>query len=277
MCDTKGDLDLDVLEGMASLVDKSLVQQEDQGQVESRFVMLETIREYALEKLETSGEKDSTKRAHAAYCLVLAEEKVGEHGGSEGAAWLETFAVEHDNFRAGLEWLTETRDLDWGLRLSAALFRFWEMREYFTEGRARLGKLLKISSSARTKARMRALFAAGVLAVDQRDYASADVLIRESLEIARQLDDAQGAAASLNALAVNARDRGELTLPTLPCSRRAWCYGENWANRRQLPVLSAIWPVSSNCRGIMPTRGPFMQSVFRSFVSLGIGQELPGR
>jgi predicted ATPase len=213
VCDAKADLDLDLLDGMASMVDKSLVQQVEQAKGESRFVMLETIREYALEKLEASGEDALTKRAHAAYCLVLAEEVGTEQGGAEDVEWLERFTLEHDNFRAGLEWLTETGDSDWGLRLGAALFRYWEMREYFTEGRDKLGKLLKLAGAAiPTRPRARALFAAGVLAGEQGDYSAGEVLIRESLVIARQLGDKQGAAVSLNALAVFARDRGDLAV-----------------------------------------------------------------
>ncbi len=213
VCDTKSDLDLDLLDGMASMVDKSLVQRVEQAKGELRFVMLETIREYALEKLEASGEEASTKRVHAAYCLVLAEEQATEQSGAEGAEWLERFTLEHDNFRASLEWLTATGDADWGLRLGTALFRFWEMREYLAEGRDRLGKLLKLpGAAAPTKARARALFAAGVLAIEQGDYASSDALVRESLEIARQLGDKQGAAVSLNALAVNARDQGDVAV-----------------------------------------------------------------
>src|SRR6267378_8634083 len=98
------------------MVDKSLVQQIEQGKGESRFVMLETIREYALEKLKASGEDALTKRTHAAYCLVLAEEEATEQSGAEGAEWLERLGHEHDNFRAALEWLTETGDAEWGLR-----------------------------------------------------------------------------------------------------------------------------------------------------------------
>ncbi len=169
---------------------------------ESRFAMLETIREYAREKLEAGQEEASTRRAHAAYCLVLAEEEVTQPSDGEGADWLEVLALEHDNFRAGLEWLTETGDAEWGLRLGAALFRFWERREYFAEGRDRLGKLLKLPGAASaTKARARAVFAAGVLSAAQGDYASAQALLTESLEIARQLRDKQGVAVSLNALA----------------------------------------------------------------------------
>jgi predicted ATPase/serine/threonine protein kinase len=211
VCNAKGDLDLDPLDGMASLVDKSLAQKVEPAQGESRFVMLQTIREYALEKLEASGEQALTKRAHAAYCLVLAEEEAIEQGTAEGTEWSEGFAREHDNFRAGLEWLTETGDADWGLRLGTALFRFWEIREYFAEGRDQLNKLLKLAGAAGpTKARARALFAAGVLAGEQGDYTSADKLINESQDIALQLGDKKGVAVSLNALAVFARDRGDV-------------------------------------------------------------------
>lgn len=213
VCDTKGDLGLDLLDGMASMVDKSLVQQVEPAHGESRFVMLHTIREYALEKLEASAEKPLTKRAHAAYFLVLAEEAPTEQGSAAGMEWLERFTLEHDNFRAALEWLTETQDADWGLRLGAALFRFWEMGEYLSEGRDRLDKLLKLAGKAGpTKAASRAFFAAGVLAGEQRDYPAADAHIRASLDIARHLGDQRGVAVCLNAMAVHARDYGEIAV-----------------------------------------------------------------
>jgi predicted ATPase len=211
VCDTKGDLDLDLLDGMASMVDKSLVQQVDRRGGESRFVMLETIREYALEKLTASGEEKLSSQAHAAYCLVLAEEEATKQGGAEGAAWLERCSLEHDNLRASLEWLTENGKADWGLRLGTALFRFWEAREYLAEGRDWLGRLLKLAGAApATKWRTRALFAAGVLAGSQGDYGSAVSLMRESQECARRLGDKTGVAVSLNALGVLTRDRGDV-------------------------------------------------------------------
>ena len=254
VCDTKRDLDLDLLDGMASMVDKSLVQQIEQGKGESRFVMLETIREYALEKLEASGEEALTKRAHAAYCLVLAEEEVTEQSGAEGAEWLERFASEHDNFRAGLEWLTETGDAEWGLRLGAALFRFWEMREYLTEGRDRLGKLLKLAGAAApTKARARALFAAGVLAGEQGHYDSADALMRENLDIARQLRDTQGVAVSLNALAVNARDRGDLAVARS-------LFEESLVMWRELDDSKAVARSLSNLANVVKLEGDYARS-----------------
>jgi predicted ATPase len=209
VCDAKRDLGLDVLDGMASMVDKSLARQIEQADGEPRFIMLETIREYGLAKLAESGEEPLTRRAHAAYCLVLAEEGAAEDAGKNPNAWLDRFEIEHDNFRAALEWLTETANSDWGLRLGGALFRFWETREYLSEGRDRLEKLLKLpAATSATKPRMRALFAAGVLA--SGDYLNADALIEESLQIARQLQDKQGTVVSLNGLAILTRDRGEL-------------------------------------------------------------------
>ena len=208
----KGDLDLDLLDGMASMVDKSLVQQVEPARGESRFVMLETIREYAAEKLTTSGDEGLTKRAHAAYGLVLAEELPSEPSRAEEVEFAERFALERDNFRAALDWLIATGDADWGLRLGTALFRFWETREYLAEGRDWLGKLLKLpGSAAATNMRARALFAAGTLASEQGDHAAGEALFRESLDIARQLGDKRGAAISLNALGISARERGELT------------------------------------------------------------------
>jgi predicted ATPase len=249
VCDTKGDLDLDLLDGMASMVDKSLAQQVEPAKGESRFMMLETIREYALEKLQASGEEALTKRAQAAYCLVLAEEEAPEQNDAGGAEWLERFELEHDNFRAGLEWLTKTGDAEWGLRLGAALFRFWEMREYLGEGRDRLGKLLKLAGAAApTKARARTLFAAGVLAERQGDYASADALMGESLDIARQVGDKQGAAVSLNALAVIARDRGDV-----PVARSL--FEESLGLWRELGDQKAVARSLSNLANIVKLQG----------------------
>ena len=117
VCDTKCDLGLDVLDGMASMVDKSLIQQMEHPGAETRFLMLSTIREYALERLAESGEESATRRAHAAYYVVLAEE-CGEEL-STHPEWVERFDVEHQNFREALEFLIKTGDADWGMRLGS--------------------------------------------------------------------------------------------------------------------------------------------------------------
>jgi predicted ATPase/DNA-binding winged helix-turn-helix (wHTH) protein len=271
VCDTKGDLALDLLEGTSSMVDKSLVQRVEQANGESRFVMLETIREYAREKLEASGEDASTRRAHAAYCLVLAEEEATKQSGGGKPEWQELLALEHDNLRAGLESLIETGDAEWGLRLGAALFRFWEAREYLAEGRDSLGKLLKIpGAAALTKGRERVLFAAGTLAAEQGDYISGDALIGESLDIARQLGDKQGAAVSVNALAVLARDQGDI-------ARAHSLFEESLALWRELGDLKAVARSLSNLANAVAFQGDYVRARSLYAESLAIFRGLGDR
>jgi predicted ATPase/serine/threonine protein kinase len=219
VCDAKGDLGLDILDAMASMVDKSLVQQSmvqqsivqqaEQADQEARFFMLSTIREYARERLAGSEDESVSRRAHAAYYLVLAEE-----GSQETAAhpeWLDRFEVEHDNFRMALDYLIKTGNAEWGLRLGAALFGFWEAREYLSEGRDAIARLLRLEgAAARPKLRARLVFAGGVLASEQGDYVMAPQMFRESLRYSLDLNDNRGVAVALNALGVNARDNGEL-------------------------------------------------------------------
>ena len=250
VCDTKADLGLDLLEGMASLVDKSLVQQREPEGGEPRFVMLETVREYGLEQLAAQGEEAPTRRAHAAYCLVLAEEADTEQANRAGAEVLSRLEIEHDNFRGALDWLTASGESEWGLRLAASLFHFWETREYLAEGREQLARALRLPGSARSKARARALFAAGVLAGEQGDYASAESLMEKSLEVAKELGDKQGVAVSLNALGVTARDRGDATKgrALLEESLAAW---------RELGDPRAVARALSNLANVVKLQGDY--------------------
>src|ERR687898_1231223 len=127
ICDPVGDLFVDVLEGLSSLLDKSLLRQEEMVE-EPRFVMLETIREYARERLELSGEAEEIRRLHAEYFLALAEQGASEQQGPEETAWLERLDLEHDNMRAALSWMLESEEAEPGLRLAGALWQFWDMR-----------------------------------------------------------------------------------------------------------------------------------------------------
>ena len=271
VCNTQGDLDLDPLDGMASLLDKSLVREVELAKGESRFVMLETIREYALEKLDASGEQSLTKRAHAAYCLVLAEEAATEESRAQAADWPEHLALEYDNLRAGLDWLTETGSAEWGLRLGTALFRFWEIREYHAEGRDRLGKLLKLAGAAApTKVRARALFAAGVLTIELGDYASADKLINESQDIALQLGDKKAVAVSLNALAVIARDRSDV-------ARAHILFEATLDLWRELGDQKAVAWALSNLANVLKLQGDYDRARALHVECLSIFQELGDR
>jgi tetratricopeptide (TPR) repeat protein len=248
VCDTKGNLGLDVLDGMASLVDKSLAQQVEQLNQETRFIMLSAIREYALERLAESNDESATRRAHAAYYLVLAEE-----GAEEIAAqpeWLERYEVEHENIRLAIDYLIKTGDAEWGMRLGAALFRFWETREHLTEGRDAMARLLALEGTGtRPKLRARLLFAAGVLAAAQCDYGLARPLFEESLDTCVGLNDNRGVAVALNALGVNARDRGELTDASLLFERctAIWKeFGDPANIARTLSNLASVMKLQGN-------------------------------
>jgi predicted ATPase len=252
VCDTRGDLGLDVLDGMASMVDKSLAQQVEEASGETRFVMLSTIREYALERLAASDDESATRRSHAAYYLVLAED--GALEAATNAEWLDRFELEHDNFRAALENLIKIGDADWGLRLGTALFRFWETGEHLTEGRNRITKLLSLEgAAARPKLRARLLFAAAVLAGEQGDYTSAQQLLEDSLETCLELHDNRGVAVALNALAVNARDRGELATASFLFERCVAIW-------RDLGDLADIARALSNLANVTKLQGEFARA-----------------
>jgi predicted ATPase/DNA-binding winged helix-turn-helix (wHTH) protein len=208
-CNTSRDLGMDVFEGLSSLVDKNLVQRVDRDGAETRFAMLETIREYALERLANSGEQSTIQRAHAAYCLVLAEEGNPELNPADRYRWLAQCDFEIDNFRYALDWLIENRDLEWGLRLCVALFRFWDMREHLTEGRARLEAILRLAGTQHTKERARVLHFLGALATAQGDFPAAERFLERGLSVYEELGDQWGIAASLNALAIAERDHGD--------------------------------------------------------------------
>lgn len=231
VCNAPEDLEADLLDTLTSLIDKSLLNQTGPGDGEPRFTMLETIREYGRERLTQSGELDGTRRAHAAYCLVLAEEGESEMAPAEREAWLGRCDAEHDNFRAAIEYLVESGNAEWGLRLGGALFWFWERREHLMEARRYFAALLDIpASNPLSLERARALYAAGVLAdaqldsdplrnpehpspvPSQRSHAydgrAASALFQKSLEMHRELGDKQGMARVESALAIVANKAG---------------------------------------------------------------------
>ncbi len=240
-----GQMDLDVLDGLGSLVDQSLVQRrgEDLAGSEStkggepHFGMLQVIREYALERLEASGEAEALRAAHAAYFVGLAERAEPQLQGPEVGVWLDRLEREQDNLRAALAWARERGEREIGLRLAGALFRFWYTRGYYSEGRSVLEALLATtdtgatagSLSPRTDAptngeiekglskheapaavRAKALHAAGALAYMQGDYAAAVARTEAAAALAREAGDLRMAAYALNALGNAVYDQGGL-------------------------------------------------------------------
>jgi non-specific serine/threonine protein kinase len=185
ICDAEDDLPVDVLDGLASLVDKSLLKQEEGVEGEPRFVMLETIHEFAREKLQESGEAGGIRRLHAEYFLALAEEADPAVEGAQQAVWVERLEEEHDNMRAALSWsLGQGQDAEQALRMGAALGEFWYLRGYFGEGRRWLEEALAKSGRARTAARARALQRVSWLAFLQVDFNRAEEASEEGLGVA---------------------------------------------------------------------------------------------
>src|SRR5574341_885873 len=177
----------DALDAVTSLVDKSLLRQEEGPGAEPRFVMLETIREEGLECLKAAGEWESARRAHLRYFLGLAEQAEAELTGPRQSLWLDRLEAVHDNLRAALSWSEERGEAEGGLRLGAALWRFWVTRGHMLEGRRRLQELLILPGGAeRTSSRARVLHGLGTIIHEISDYAQARPLLEESLSIWRE-------------------------------------------------------------------------------------------
>jgi len=175
------------LDEVQSLVDKSLLRVR-----EDRFWMLETIREYAIEQLEASGEAEQVRRRHAAHFLALAE-TAEPHVLEESAEWFERLEREHDNLRAALDHLESLGDHQSGLRLAGAVWRFWYLRSHLVEGRRRLEGLLEADPQP-TAARARALNGAAVMAVQTGDAAATRLRALEARTLHARFGDRWGVA-----------------------------------------------------------------------------------
>jgi predicted ATPase/class 3 adenylate cyclase len=215
ICDAESELHVDVLDRLASLVDKSLLKQEEGVGGQPRFVMLETIHEFARQKLRESGEAEEVRRLHAHYFLALAEEAEPEVEGAQQALWVERLEEEHDNMRAALSWsLGQSSDAVLALRMGAALGEFWYLRGYFGEGRRWLEEALAKSSRTPTATRARALQRVSWLAylqgdLDRAEEASQEGLGLEGVELFRTAGGDSTAAELQRVLGMVIGNRGE--------------------------------------------------------------------
>jgi non-specific serine/threonine protein kinase len=178
----------DVCEQLTSLVDKSLAVTDEKAGA-TRYRMLETVRQYALDRLRDSGEEARWRGGHLAYFAALAEEFFAAILGPKQQSWLGRIAPEHDNLRAALAWSVESSPVE-GLRLVRALTALWRIRGQLSEGREWLARLLDaVPIDSRTPERAHGLYAAAMLAILQADYAAGERLLQESLAIFREIDD----------------------------------------------------------------------------------------
>jgi non-specific serine/threonine protein kinase len=199
-----------VLDGVASLVAKSIVQQVGGPEAEEpRYRILETVREFGLERLGASAEETAVRRAHAAYYARLAAQAEPQLTGADQVTWFDRLEAEQPNLRAALGWAI-AHDPETGLAMAGALNRFWDHHSHATEGRRWLEAALASGDGRPSPSRAKALWGAGVLAIGQGDYQQAERLLTESLETARTAGDRYWSGFALNGLGTVALHWGDL-------------------------------------------------------------------
>jgi len=198
-----------ILDRLAALADKSLLRQEQAADGEPRFFMLETIREYAQERLEQSGEAAALNQAHVAYFLTLAEQAEPELTGQHQSEWLDRLEREHDNLRTALRWSVAHKQIEVAARLAGALWRFWYTHAHLSEGRKWLQMALAHREVLPDIIRAKVAFGSATLANTQNDNASTQDLYEESLMVYQTLGNQEGIALSLIGLGNVADDQGD--------------------------------------------------------------------
>jgi predicted ATPase/DNA-binding SARP family transcriptional activator len=177
----------DLVAGLTTLVEASLLGRPvEPGQ--TRFWMLETIHEYALEQLRAAGEDDEIGGRHARFYAALLERAEPKLTGADQARWLDQLEAEHANLQAALRWASQTGDTDLALLMAARLWRFWQLRGHFAEGRRLLEEVLATEESA-SMARAKALIGLAGLCYWQGDWDAAEAAYGQARELAKGLDD----------------------------------------------------------------------------------------
>ncbi len=197
------------LDVVAALIDQSLLQSTEGAAQESRFSMLETIREFGLHELAEAGDEAPARKEHADYFLALAETAEAELTGPQRGQWLARLRDEQVNLRTALGWSLETGRAETALRLGAALWRFWWSEGSLREGRGWLERALAAGDDAPASARAKALHFMGNLALDLGESTRARALYEAGLALRREMADQPGIAASLNGLGLVASNEGD--------------------------------------------------------------------
>ena len=264
------------LDGVASLIDKSLLHQTEQEREEPRLVMLETIHEYGQEALAASGEREAARRAHALYYLNIAEQAESRLGGPEQIRWLERLERDYDNLRAALDWSLEQAEQEKtgevgrseiALRLGRAIRRFWVRHGYLSEGRDFLERALARSGGASPPVRANALIAAARIALSQGDYDQGEAWAEESLAVCRKHGDKAGAAYSLYLLAWVAWERGHAE------AARAW-HEESLALYREIGDKENVAYELDELARLLSKQGDYDRAYTLVEESLAIPREL---
>ena len=203
VCGPRAEFGVDLLDGLNALVEKSLLWEQEDPDGEPRYWMLETIREYALERINEPGVRGAERELpdrHASYFRELVERAHAESRGAEQAMWLQRLQSDHDNLRAALDWAGEIGDSETELALTGGLWRFWRTRGHLSEGRRRLREALDRAGDAFPELRAAALKGAAILADRQGAYVEAMRLAEKSVELYRAIGDDRDLAYALATL-----------------------------------------------------------------------------
>jgi predicted ATPase/DNA-binding XRE family transcriptional regulator len=264
---------LDVQEGLASLLDKNLLVELEGDEAEPRLGMLETIREYAAERLEQSGESPLTRERHAAYILALVLEAEPELEGPRQVMWLQRIELDLDNIRAVLRRAVAGEDIVAGLQFASALLNFWTIRGRFSEGRNWVEQLLErtaVDGDPVSQGRARALRVSGRLAYLQGDNTEALARFEESLALYRSLKDSDGVLSGLN-------DVGAVMFRLGDYGRAGVLYEEALALRRERGETRLIAQLLNNLATSAFAQGDFARGIALSEESLDLLRELDDR
>ena len=236
----------ELFQHLGELVDKSLVVAEavrdrETSSSEARYRLLEPVRQYAAERLDASGEASAVTERHSYHYLALASTAAAALTGGAQAHWLDRLERDHDNLRAALRWSVASGDVESGLRLGTALWRFWHRRGHYTEGRGWLTTLIERAGADVTPStRARAILALACLAYRQGDYAEGERLCEESLAIMREVGDREGSAWAFSILAMMVGERGALAGERAEVVRSIGLQEESLALSRELGDVAGI-------------------------------------
>ncbi len=212
VCDARQDLGIEIIDGIASLVDNSLITRvaSQTPNAEPRFTMLEILREYAIERLEAAGEFELFRRAQAAYCLVLCEESAGSRDLDAQQQWLTQCDAELANIRAACAHLLEAGSTEWALRIANSLLPFWEARGLFVEAEAYVRRAIAMPDAEQHPA-LRAQCLLDLLSIThvRGDYTTAVAVANRTIAAFEQVGDMHGVAAAHNAVGIVYRDAGK--------------------------------------------------------------------
>ena len=250
------ELGVAVLDGTASLAEQSLLRVIEDAHADARFLMLETIREFAVERLEASAESAALRDRHASAYLELAREMAPRLYTSERRVWLDRFEEDHDNLRAAIAWRMATGDVVAVAELLLAMWRFWQSRGHVLEGRMRAGQVLSMGGfdDAPLRTRIEVLEVAGGLAYWAGDIAAAHTHYQAQLALARELgDDATLANTLYNA--------GFAPLPVY--QQDAWAESIGDLSEPIVDEALAIWRRLGDASGL--ARGTWMLGELKLF------------